>query len=762
MRATVATVRLVVALLMLLPAAALASPNTMLVEGVIVSSGGPAPDGDYKLTFKLHDAASAGKELWAEGPVTAKVTGGRFSYALGATKPIDGKAIAAAKNLWLGIAVGADPELPRSSLHGVAWAMHAASAASLTCTDCVNSAHIAGGSIKPADVQFAYAGAADGIKGGAAAKAKALDCTGCVGVGHLKFDKDVDLKDKTLTAAKITSGGDVVAKGTVAAAKFVGDGSGLTGIKVPSGDCPKGQVVAGIKADGSLNCVPGFDASNLPKDAIDEVSNDLLANQFTDTIKNGGKRKIVDNNPEPIVDEIDFPDIGIAQAFDVNIKLTNSNIKNVVVWLLPPDAAVLATKNTAEFGTVVTNGPIKSWPANPTFDSKWKHYTLHKLSGSGTSLDTSYPSKTKPATGDLSEWIGKNPKGKWRLIVADNSYKNNKDDGELIEWSISLKTLSNQKVQVKGNLVLASKTAPCDSFAKGAIKYSPELNAIQVCDGVAWFPRLVGTSKDDAALDCKQIKDWAPQAKSGTYWIDPDGAGKGAAPYEVYCDQETGGGGWTMVVKVKGNDPTMNRYNKNQWYDGKGLGDCKALKDENALCPAYSTVQFSDVLIRGLANPLRNLAWRHREVFANMKDTVRKFERYHTTNKLFGALSNLDFNGHYQYHRDCAWNAYGFHGADHTYTFNSYLGVKNGWRSGHAGGVISVGNFNHNNWNTHPSYGYMGGLTMYCLSDFAIGGGYHDMNTTNEKYAINTHWWGNGNGHSHSWKTHAVFVRRAK
>ena len=445
------------AALIALPAAAIASvPTSTTLEGVLMSSGGaPAADGDYDVTFGLYDAATNGNSVWSEGPVKVTVTSGRFSYALGNSKALDAGTIAAAPSLFLGVKVGADPELPRQPVRSVFFALAAQTAASVTCSGCIGADHISNGSIPAAKLGFNYAGST--TKGGAALD---LSCTNCVTVGMMKFDADIDLAGNSLKGKNGTFSGDLAAQ-TVTAVSFAGDGSKLTGIKTPAGTCSKtGEVVKGIAADGTLICAVAMDPNALPKDGLNEISNDLISNQFIDTIT--AKDKLVpipDFTGVDGISNLEFPDIGIAQTFEVSIEVNNTDLSNVSIVILPPD-----DKKTG----ILVCDPCGSK------DAKVYKVTLPP---------------TKTATGDLQSWIGKNPKGTWNLKVKDNAYcipqqagnaalcdVANKSDGQIVDWSIKIQTLSNKKVQVAGNLIVDGNVtfSGTNNSVAGKVTYADE------------------------------------------------------------------------------------------------------------------------------------------------------------------------------------------------------------------------------------------------------------------------------------------------
>ena len=421
-------------------AASSAAPKTMVVEGVLNATGGGAvADGDYIVTFTLYNVKTGGTAVWKEGPLVTGVLGGRFQHVLGSATPFEPALLDKLQQGWLGLTVGKEPELARTPLHSVAWAMRAAAAADLACSGCVKDDHLAAGAVSANKVGFPYAGAK--TKGGPANSALDLQCTGCVSVAELKIDGDLDLGGNALKAKKVTAGD--VAAGTVSATSYVGDGSKLSGIKTPAGSCKiKGQVVKGIKADGTLDCIAAMDPQGFPPDVIDEVSNSLIHNQFVDETA-GKKMPIADNNPTGSSDTLVFPDIGIAQKLEVLVDLSNSDLATVTVTLFDPNNV---------------------------------KYILYSKAGPGKVLKTTYPTLTKPVSGDLTTWVGKNPKGKWRLQVVDVGFVNNGVDGALNAWSVRIQTLSNQKIEIKGKLIVdedlsvkKSATIDGDLTVKGTI-----------------------------------------------------------------------------------------------------------------------------------------------------------------------------------------------------------------------------------------------------------------------------------------------------
>lgn len=73
-----------------------------------------------------------------------------------------------------------------------------------------------------------------------------------------------------------------------------------------------------------------------------------------------------------------------------------------------------------------------------------------------------------------------------------------------------------------------------------------------------WMPNVALSS----LKSCKDIKDYYPMNTSGVYTIDPDGTG--ALPsISCYCDMDTDGGGWTLVLNYLhkgGTDPLLKTF----------------------------------------------------------------------------------------------------------------------------------------------------------------------------------------------------------
>jgi subtilisin-like proprotein convertase family protein len=358
-----------------------AVPATIAIEGALqTKGGGPVSDGSYTLTFKIYKGKTEGVASWTS---TAKVTvfKGAFTYVLGSAKSLAPLLAIKTGSLWVSAQVAGDPELPRVRMHAAPFALHAA-------------------------------------------RAESIDCTGCIATSAIKAGS-LNLTGGTLTADK------VVAK------TLVGDGSAITGIKVPAGQCPKGQVVTGIDKQGKLVC---GSASPLPDDGIDKVSQGLIA--IVGDLYNGNVPvDINDNNPKGSESKITLKNVGKVDKLTVTVKLTitsgSSGIEKLRVCLISPGGGV---PNNAGFAADYCKGKFQ--------------YLLHDKGGAGKKLINTWPSPTKEISGDINEWISKDPSGTWILQVVDTNFDTNKVIGTINTFKLSARTTGNNKVNVVKDIIV--------------------------------------------------------------------------------------------------------------------------------------------------------------------------------------------------------------------------------------------------------------------------------------------------------------------
>ncbi|MBM4380505.1 MAG: hypothetical protein FJ086_14615, partial [Deltaproteobacteria bacterium] len=116
--------------------------------------------------------------------------------------------------------------------------------------------------------------------------------------------------------------------------------------------------------------------------------------------------------------------------------------------------------------------------------------------------------------------------------------------------SVAASVIGYRWVQISGPAVILSNTQSLTATFT-APPYSTQFQAnivlqLQGTDGARLETDLVVINVLWYPANCQVALNQKPGAASGAYTIDPDGI-HGEAPYSVYCDMTTDGGGWTLV-----------------------------------------------------------------------------------------------------------------------------------------------------------------------------------------------------------------------
>ena len=316
---------LLLALMLVLSSASVAAaavPDTMRIQGSLLTSSGAPVNDTVNLTFTLYDAYTGGTDLWSQTHLGVTVAGGVFEVDL---TGVPEAPFATFATLWLETKVGTEAPLPRQQLASAPFALRAGladEASGLACVECVGSALLAPGSVTTVKlldgavtkekVAFLYAGSND--KGGPATN---VECPGCVEPGDLSktyagadvpggpatgidcldcikstmvdlpyaassseggpasgldCPECVDVADIDISALDAryvsktggTISGNLTVTGTVGATSYTGNGSQLTGLGlgVNPGTCTNGNVVTGVDSNGNIICSKLCSVSN--------------------------------------------------------------------------------------------------------------------------------------------------------------------------------------------------------------------------------------------------------------------------------------------------------------------------------------------------------------------------------------------------------------------------------------------------------------------------------------------------------------------
>jgi len=114
------------------------APTQLPVQGFLTDASGVPVDGTVILHFSLYPTQSGGTALWSEEQ-SVQVLAGVFSAYLGSVHPLDHLLFNDLDQVWLGITVGTDAEMPRLSVGTQPFASYAEHCGNQSVPDAIPS-----------------------------------------------------------------------------------------------------------------------------------------------------------------------------------------------------------------------------------------------------------------------------------------------------------------------------------------------------------------------------------------------------------------------------------------------------------------------------------------------------------------------------------------------------------------------------------------------------------------------------------------------
>lgn len=255
----------------------------------------------------------------------------------------------------------------------------------------------------------------------------------------------------------------------------------------------------------------------------------------------GGTATVTANIPQEVIDEIGLSNLQVILLLSDN----NATVKE--------EAMTLTTENNITTGSVtLSDMQFGTYAMQLKFnDLSDTSVPVASCLMDGVVLDKTGSTVNCTLTLQKREIIGGNLLATVGINVFNTGYEPiagakvyANDDLIGLTGSGSFGTKGYLKIyQVAGDTVFRAE----DDTYKGDVNTS--LNPLDVKNFDIILDQKI------AYLSCKDILDSGNSTGDGVYLIDPDGDG-GEEPFDVYCDMETDGGGWTLITKAKRRDST--------------------------------------------------------------------------------------------------------------------------------------------------------------------------------------------------------------